>query len=148
MGYYLQAFLGHRAELELIQKEYSVSMIIDLEQNISIIPLTEELYDQINNYSESDSILIFEYFTINMEEKILEIIGKRKLGYVEAEYFGGEGGQQAIIWNEGRRVLELSYDQDRINAVLKEFGVIADEGKDEFATLGFGRERNTRDWIE
>jgi hypothetical protein len=38
--------------------------------------------------------------------------------------------------------------KDNINNVLKYFGVIADEGIDEFQTLGFHNNRSTQKWIE
>jgi hypothetical protein len=70
------------------------------------------------------------------------------LAYIEAEYFGGEGGQSGIIWKDGKRTAEFAYRQEVINNVLRYFGIIANENQDEFDTLGLGRHRNTRDWME
>lgn len=110
--------------------------------------MTEELFDQINKFCTSPSVDKFEYMTENVEQKLLDAISDRKFAYVEAEYFGGEGGQMAIIWDNNRREQLLSYGQGKINEVLKGFGVTAKQGQDEFVTLGFGLRRDTRDWIE
>jgi len=72
----------------------------------------------------------------------------RQIAYGEADYFGEEGGQVGIIWADGRRIIQLKYGQDVINAVLRHFGVVAEKDKDEFDTLGLGRRRNTADWLD
>lgn len=117
-------------------------------QGISLIPMTEDLYDQINDFVISNSVDKFVYLTDNIEAKILQLIGDKKIAYIEAEYFGGQGGQIAIIWKNNKREKVLEYGQDKINEVLKDFGVIAEKGQDEFLTLGFGRRRQTIEWLE
>ena len=110
--------------------------------------MTEHLYDQMNDLIVSNSVDDFEYLTDNIEANVLQKIGDRKIAYVEAEYFGGEGGQIAVIWENNKREKVLDYGQNKINEVLKDFGVIAENGGDEFSTLGFGLHRHTREWLE
>ena len=148
MGYYLSAFIGKPEDLKIIVETYPVSKIVDLAQGLSLVPFTEDLFDQINNFEVSGNIQSFEYLTTNIEDKISKLTNGRQIAYVEADYFGGKGGQVGIIWADGRRTVQLKYGQDIINAVLKHFGVIAEKERDEFDTLGFGRHRNTVDWIE
>jgi hypothetical protein len=148
MGYYLRAFVGKQEDLKAITEAYHEAKIISLAQGISLVPHTEKLYDQINIFESSANIELFEFLTANVEDKILKAIDHKAIAYVEADYFGGEGGQVGIIWTGGKRIAEFKYGQDVINAVLKHFGVLADKGKDEFATLGFGRHRNTADWLD
>jgi hypothetical protein len=146
MGYYLSAFVGKSGDLECIQKTYGDAAIIELGQGLSLIPLTEALFDQINNFVMSGNINSFEYLTFNIEREIFKIIEGKTIAYIEAEYFGGQGGQQGMVWKDGKRSAEFKYRQGVINAILKLFGVTASKNKDEFETLGFGRHRNTRDW--
>lgn len=148
MGYYLQAFICRQPDQNLLTERFDKAVSVDLGQGLALVPMTEELFDQINNFCSSSSVDKFEYMTENVEQKVLDAIGDRKFAYVEAEYFGGEGGQMAIIWNNNRREQLLSLGQDKINEVLKSFGVTAKQGQDEFVTLGFGLRRNTREWIE
>jgi len=148
MGYYLQAFIGRKDALLKIQSSYSQAKLQELGQDLYLIPVTEELFDQINNLTTSENISSFEYLTENVESEILRRVANGTVAYIEAEYFGGKGGQIGTIWKDGARHLHLSYSQTAINKVLSFFGIVADTGKDEFDTLDFGRHRNTRDWID
>jgi hypothetical protein len=148
MGYYLQAFICRQSDTRLLTEKFDKAISVDIGQGLSLIPMTEELFDQISNFTSSSSVDKFEYMTEYVENKILNAIGDRKFAYVEAEYFGGEGGQMAVIWNNNRRQQILPFGKDKINQVLKDFGVTANEGQDEFLTLGFGLRRDTREWIE
>ena len=148
MGYYLRAFICKQADADIFTENFGKANNVVIGQGLSLIPMTEDLYDEINDFVVSVSVDKFEYLTSNIETKVLQSIGKKKFAYVEAEYFGGEGGQIAIIWENNRREKFLEYGQDKINEVLKDFGVIAEKGKDEFLTLGFGLRRHTREWLE
>jgi len=145
--YYLQAFICKTIDADCLIKMFDKAVKVDIEQNLSLIPMTEDLFDQINEFSDTVSIDSFEYLTEHIENKILLVIRERKFSYIEAEYFGGEGGQIAIIWQNNKRQKIFSYGQDRINQVLKSFGVIANKGQDEFDTLGLGRHRTTNQWL-
>lgn len=148
MGYYLQAFICKQADTNIFTDNYDKAKNIEIGQGLSLIPMTEELFDQINNLVVSNSVDKFEYLTDNIETKILQLIDDKKIAYVEAEYFGGQGGQIAIIWNNGKRQSFFEYGQECINRVLKDFGIKTKFSKDEFDTLSLGRHRNTIDWIE
>lgn len=148
MGYNLKAFICREPDQNLLTEKFDWAVSVPLGQELALVPMTEELFDQINNFFTSPAVDKFEYMTENIEQIVLAAIGNRKLAYVEAEYFGGEGGQIAIIWSNNKREQILSFGQNKINEVLKGFGVIAKEGQDEFVTLGFGLRRNTKEWIE
>jgi len=148
MGYYLSAFIGRGENLNRIRDSYNEAIIVELSQGVSLIPLTEELFDEINNFEASGNILSFEYLTPNIERQILKIAQEGVLAYVEADYFGGEGGQTGIMWKDGKRSVEYKYGQGVINAALRSLAVICEDKKDEFDTLGLGRHRHTREWAE
>jgi hypothetical protein len=148
MGYYLEAFICKKADSNLLTDRFEEAIAVELGQGLALIPMTEALFDQINEYSVSDSIDKFTYMDDHVEQKVLDAIGDTKFAYVEAEYFGGTGGQIAVTWNNNKREQILPFGQDQINAVLKSFGVIANKGQDEFQTLGLGRFRHTKDWID
>lgn len=148
MGYYLQAFICNQADTNIFTDNFEKAKKIEIGQRLSLIPMTEELFDEINNFVVSNSVDKFEYLTENIESKILQLIGSKKIAYVEAEYFGGEGGQIAIIWSNHNRQNFFEYGQEGINKVLKDFRIKTKFFKDEFDTLNLGRHRNTIDWIE
>ena len=148
MGYYLQAFICKQSDENIFSDNFDKAKKIEIGQGLSLVPMTEELYDQINKFTISNPIDKFEYLTQNIETKILKLTNGKKIAYVEAEYFGGEGGQIAIIWNNNKRENLFPYGQGCINEVLKEFGVKTNSNFDEFDSVGLGRCRNTIDWIE
>ena len=147
MGYYLEAFICKTADFELLSNAFDKALKVEVGQGLSLIPMTEELFDQINSFSPSNAIDRFQYLTEEVESRILSAIGSKHFSYVEAEYHGGQGGQIGIIWKEGRRQQLLAYGQDRINQVLRYFGIVANVGQDEFSTCGFGLHRHTSEWV-
>ena len=147
MAYVLEAFLGLQKDLQVIADTYNNAQIKALGQSIALIPMTEELYDEINKFTVSEDIDPFTYLTTYMEETILNTISLKTIGYVEAEYFGGIGSQFGILWENGKRYKILNSGYDAINFILEHLGVVAAIGKDEFDTLGFGKRRQTADWL-
>ncbi len=148
MGYHLQAFICKNSDSNLLAEPFDKVKAIELGKDLTLIPMTEELYDQINSLVVSDSVSKFAYLTEHIESQVLKFIGNAKVAYIEADYFGGQGGQMAIIWKNNKREYFVEYGQDCINEVLKIFGIKARLFADEFDTLGLGRHRNTIDWLE
>lgn len=147
MGYYLQTFICRYCDAHLITDYFSCAIKVELEQGLCMLPMTEELFNQINNHSNSGYIDTFECLTEKIESKVLVTAKNIMFAYVEAEYHGGEGGQSGIIWNKGVRQQMFSSGQNVINDVLKHFGTKRTNGLDEFDSLGQGRYRNTVNWI-
>lgn len=69
-----------------------------------------------------------------------------KLIYVEAEFFGGEGGQAAALFDQGQAVGAASTAPDAINAALRWLGVQPGERGDEFEAAGLGANRDMDAW--
>jgi|GEM_PF-1141403 len=148
MGYYLEAFICKIQDASLLADQFNNAVAVELTDELSLIPMTEALFDEVNELSSSPSIENFQFMTEKVEQKVLDAIGYSKFAYVEAEYFGGEGRQMAVTWNNNGRTQLLSFGDGRINAVLKEFGVVAQNGYDEFSIAGLLRHRQTKDWLE
>jgi hypothetical protein len=147
MGYILNAFISRQTDLQLITSKFQNARLINVGKGIFIIPMTEDLYDEINELVISGDVGKLTYMSKNVENRILAIIGDNCIGYIEAEYFGGQGGQTAILWQNGRRFKLFDFGKDVINLLLKHFGVIAELGLDEFDTINLGRHRNIDDWL-
>jgi hypothetical protein len=147
MSYYLQAFICKQIDANSFTGNFNSASKVALGQGLALIPMTNELFQQINLAIVSNPVDRFEYLTENIESEILKIIGNAKFAYVEAEYFGGRGGQIAIIWENKKRVALLQHGKERINQVLKDFGVVTLQGVDEFSTLDFDRHRKTSQWV-
>jgi hypothetical protein len=148
MGYSLQAFICKASDAICLTNKFDSAAATDLGQELSLIPMTEDLFDQINNFQNSPPIDGFIYLTENVEKEILLAIGNKLFTYIEADYYGGHGGQIAMIWQNKKRQNTPTSSQESINQALRYFGVKADAGKDEFLTIGLEQRRHTNDWID
>jgi hypothetical protein len=70
------------------------------------------------------------------------------LVYVETEYFGGDGGQGAIVAHRGDIFFGPAEGDGSINAALRLLEAKKDGAHDEFDAVGLGRFRSNEDWIE
>lgn len=148
MTYILQAFITKKYNHKNLTDFYKNATAVDIGHELSLIPFTTELFDEINKLTESKPIGKFDYLTENIEVELLKQIGDIKFAYIEADYFGGEGGQIAVIWEEQKRIYLSEWGDWEINKVLKDFGIIAKDGKDEFDTVGLGQNRRTNEWLK
>jgi hypothetical protein len=74
-----------------------------------------------------------------------EISKVAPIAYVEAEFFGGSGGQAAAAWTAQQIVWGPLVEEHAINEALQRIGVHRATG-DEFDTLGLSRFRFTDQW--
>ena len=148
MGYTLKAYLGKEENLIPILEKYSESKKVNLNGEISMIPMTDELFDEINEMKSSSGISTFEFLTENIENKTIQIIENREVAYVESDFFGGQGGHIGIIWRNGKRDFLTESDKSSMNKILKILGVNRTLLKDEFENVGLDKNRHTEDWIE
>jgi hypothetical protein len=144
MGYYLQAIIGKQQTLTQHVSAFQHARIVPLAQDIAIIPITDDLYDEM---AEGEDIEPFEKLSPGVEEWAQRISALATVAYVEAEFFGGTGGQIAVAWSGGSRVLGPLHSPNAINETLRLFGVQVGEAHDEFDAVGLGRHRDTSDWI-
>ena len=145
MGYYIRAFIGRTGILEPIAGACRKARIVTLEQGLTIVPMIDELYDEINKTEPWPGIEPFTYLTTYTEQRVLQWMPSGLFGYIEAEYHGGQGAQAAILWQDGKR-LQVFNPKHAINTALQHAGFTADAGKDEFDAVGLGRHRYTEDW--
>jgi hypothetical protein len=143
MSYVLHALIGKSETLKANDSPFQSARIVALEQNIAIIPLTDELCEEIGASSEIEK---FYKLSPEIEEWAQQISTAGFVAYIKAEFFGGDGGQSAIAWNAGSRVLEPIHEQNAINRVLKLLGVDRKNAHDEFGAVGLGKHRDTHDW--
>ena len=148
MGYTLKAYIGKRENLTPISESYHEAAIVDLNNAISMIPITDELFDEINEMRVSDGIDKFSFLNENLERKTIDLIGNREVAYVESEFFGGQGGHIGLVWKNGKRNFVGKFGKNAMNEILKRLGVNRKLSKDEFETIGLDRNRHTEDWVK
>jgi hypothetical protein len=149
VAYFLEALVFRAAELEGAELPGSVARIVSLSPQISLIPLTDELLEAARVRGDNSSRVEGAVSPLPIK---LESWARREsqhgcVSYIAAEYFGGSGGQFAIVWSGGEIVLGPLREPDAINQALRLLGVTAIDGQDEFDTIGLGRHRHTHEWV-
>lgn len=144
MAYTLQAIIGEAALLQA--NSPSTVIVIALPQGKAMIPLTDRLFDQ----DEFPFLPLTDGGESSLPESVFEFassfVGRGKFVYVEAEFFGGDGTQASVTWDEKGIAALPIVDQHAINMALRFLGVQIGDHLDEFDALGLGRYRNTNDW--
>jgi hypothetical protein len=124
--------------------------VVALRQGLSLLPLTDALFDEIQTAAPNagESLPRFEKLSTAVESWVRGLSSRGLAAYVEAEYFGGAGGQSAVAWRQGDVILEPVHSQDAINCALRLLGVDAGGEHDEFDAVGLGLRRSTDDWMK
>ncbi|MCW7471708.1 hypothetical protein [Leptospira kanakyensis] len=125
----------------------NTTKIVPLIDGYSLIPLTEDVLKSLNE-DEEEIILIKEYsnLTVKLYSILMQFSQIDKIGYIEAEYFGGSGSQSAILFSDGKPIFESIHKQNSINILLKKIGVKKKLFKDRFDYIGLNKFRSTEDW--
>lgn len=141
MAFTLQAFIGDLADVRSIAP--AGVPVIALPQSKGLLPLTEKVRDE-----HEISFLPLTNEGVDEVPEAIEALASRakKIAYVEAEFFGGDGAQAAAIWEEGKLVFGPVIADDAINQALRQLRVSKQEAFDEFEALNLGRHRDTDDW--
>jgi hypothetical protein len=69
-------------------------------------------------------------------------------GYLEAEFFGGIGGQTSAGWHNQELIFEVMQTHDAINQALRWLGVLRNNQQDEFDMIELGQHRATESWAQ
>jgi hypothetical protein len=147
MAYSFVGFIGPLEPIQAVCTRFIFARSVSVGQEIFIIPLTEELQEQIND-RERTVVEGFEFLTDAIESVAISASVLGPIGYAEVTYWAGEGSEAGIIWQERARVRTIRYGKAVINNILRYLGCIATEGSDEFSTMGFGYRRFTDDWLQ
>jgi len=144
VGYYLQAIVGRRELLARHLCDYAGARLVDLEQGLALIPMTDELFDEIGSGVKKADI--FKY-SEGVAKWLVQISSEGPVAYIEAEYFGGAGGQNAAFFQNHKETLFADNGSGNINAVLRLLGAEVGVEHDEFEAVGLPRHRDMDDWI-
>ncbi|MGW2863616.1 hypothetical protein [Streptomyces sp. NPDC001205] len=155
MGYAVQAVIARDEVLRVAPQEAPEVQAVPLGQGLSLVPMTDELFDEVTDGSDSRA-LGFWRLPGGFDTLLARWSTAGPIAYVEAEYFGGVGEQRAAVWADGALVLGpldeptkkwLFRTVSPISQALQRLGVRRSLGEDEFEALGLDRHRSTEDWI-
>ena len=145
MAHFIQAIIGYNNHLENIARRLNNAVVVKLYEEISLIPITHELKNELNKIQDptlSSYANSFEFASKSLMDLLINESTNGMIGYIETNYFGGTGSQSSILFTK-REVYgpftteSLQMDEARpINLVLKILGVMKEESTDEFSKVG------------
>jgi hypothetical protein len=156
MGYYLQAVVATHPLLSKLVGVTDEAHIVPLGQHLSLLPLTDALFDAIT-ITDAPRLSGFWKMPAGFDRELAACSTDGPVAYVEAEYFGGTGSQNAQVWDGGHVVLGPLHlpekqatppDGSPISQALRRLGVDKGNHHDEFDAVGLNRHRDTDDWLD
>ncbi|MCZ1009547.1 hypothetical protein [Streptomyces lydicus] len=162
MSYELHAVIAGGEMLRGASRGMAATRPASIGQGLALIPMTDALSDSFAAAAAADDdadgvgIPGFWRLTEGCGKTLADWSAAGPVAYVEAEYFGGVGEQQAAVWDGGALVLGPLHAQEGrafppagspISQALRRLGVVAGAGEDEFSAVGLDRHRDGRAWI-
>ena len=148
MAHSVTGFVTKTNAVHQIISKYPELQAVSLEQGFSLFPITVELLNRIH-ISHSGFIENLSKFPSELTDFLAEISITSPLLYFETEYFGGDGRQLVIVFEDGKIILGPVQDSfGPINDGLRLLGVQIKSEIDEFDALGLGKHRFSKDWLK
>ncbi|RST52508.1 hypothetical protein [Variovorax sp. DXTD-1] len=152
----VKALVASASILVDVTSRFSSVVLCPLVQGFVLLPLTDSVVRDIAAARTSTEV---EHPKVDdmapgVAGLAKELSRAGPVAYISTEFFGGAGGQEAVVWDGGRVALLLSDGTDGgiawpnspVSRALRTIGVSAEDGKDEFDTLGLGTHRSTNAW--
>jgi hypothetical protein len=152
MGHSIKAIIGKKTETNIdVIKKYELAAAFEKEFTIIILE-DDSIYhwsEKLNYETDSESDDLD--FASPIVFKIANDLGFKKYALIKTDYFGGGGGQIASLYENTTCIIK----ENTINNVLKELGVVAIAGNDEFDEINLREYRSaeyyywdTNNWAE
>ena len=156
--YTLEAILARYPTIDGALEAFPSARLIRLPQGIGMIPMIGALLQSLEIRYQGGSKVTkpewqqfsqsvhpdFERLLVGVEAFARELSRRGPVAYIEATFIGGNGGHETMMWENGERAGDAGKS---INDILRRLGVLSESGHDEFATLGLGRHRSTKQWL-
>ena len=152
------ALIAKSDKLTAATRRFETVVVCPLVQSFSLLPITEDFAKELSvNASQTKAPLTkpIKELSNGLHALAIEISHDCPVAYISTFYFGGQGGQNALVWDKGSLRCSPTtqrYDQvwpnSPISQALRAIGVLAEEGMDEFDTVGLGNHRETNRWAE
>jgi hypothetical protein len=152
----VEALIAKSDKLTAGAHRFKSEIVCPLVQGFSLLPITEALARELTaNQLETKVTLTkpIQELSDGLHVLAIEISQASPVAYITTFYLGGQGGQDALVWDRGSLRFSPTtqgYDQgwpnSPISQALRMIGVVAEKGNDEFDTVGLGKHRETDRW--
>ena len=151
MGHCIHAIIAPHSVADSISRAWPELPRLDRDRGFVIFPVSADLIDAriapdiTPTVTGDDFMLLTNGFRSSLQN--LSIGGL--LAYVETEYFGGVGGQGALVCRDGIEIMPPTWRQSgTINEALKLIGLERGSSVDEFVAVGLGLVRDNDEILE
>lgn len=145
----LRGLIGKPDALATLAKDWGGPPVVALKAGFALIPLTDDWMDRLfapfpADYDDES----FAYLHDGMVDKLRLASKEMSFAFVETNYFGGHGGQGAVVFDNGRVIYGPEWGTyGQINRALQILGVPErTDDLDAFDQVGLGAHRSTTDW--
>lgn len=159
MSYDIAGFISRQGNFDIFKAKSPV--------HISVVPLRQNFDLMLNNVNLEHSLAIaprdritasqdFRYLDKRMADFAERLSNDNVVAYIEAQYFGGNGAQSAIVWQDGMMIFahpdngvvaRVPGRIGPINSALRLLDASADGARDEFEAVGLSACRHNMDWL-
>lgn len=157
--HWIQALIGSSGAMVEANRRQPSSVVCPLPQGLALMPLTDRLLADLYEQVSGAEAAVLPH-SGEIPEGVVELASSLSHGgpiaYVATYIYGGTGGQDALIWIDGKVVLNIGDDEDNmskwpdspISRALRHIGVSSETEQDEFDALGLGLYRSTEAWAD
>lgn len=138
-----------RGEISAFQN----AVVCPLGQGFALVPITVALARELKPAAPEIHASIMPDMAPGLISLALRMSVRGPVAFISTEYFGGQGGQDAVAWSSGDVIFspesegyDDAWPNSAISQALRAIGVVAAQGQDEFDTLGLGRHRESHLW--
>ncbi|MFO0821506.1 MAG: hypothetical protein U1A77_26415 [Pirellulales bacterium] len=151
MGHCIHAIIAPRRTADAIAIAWPALPRLDNDNGFSTFPVDVELIDARIAPDATPTITVdgFMLLTGGFLSLLQELSHDGQLAYIETEYFGGKGGQGALVFRDGIEMMPPTWrEADTINDALRLIEISRSSFADEFMAGGLGLVRSNDDIIE
>lgn len=147
----IHAIIGRFNDLDARGELVFPSSLIALPHGMGLIPVHDDFYRAKCAGNDAPTVIdTFEFLTAEFLAWLTLASKETRLCYCETDYFGGAGGQGAVVFDNGACIFGPEFRQDGpINHALSVMGIeSSDNSGDGFQMLDLGKYRSSEQWLE
>jgi hypothetical protein len=151
MAHCIHVIVASRSTAEAIFRAWPELPRLDRGDGFVLFPVSAELIDAriAPETTPTDTGDSFMLLTPGFRSQLRSLSRDGLLAYVETEYFGGVGGQGALVCRNGEEIMPPTWDDSGIiNAALRLLDVPRGLLTDRFAAVGFAQVRSNDDILD
>jgi len=153
----VEALIAEQGALVRSVSRLQSAVTCPLPQGLALLPITDALAKELADTHPQVTVPRIKpaghALSDALHDLAVEISLITPVAFINTYYFGGQGGQDAVVWEKGSvQLSRATMGDDRIwpnspiSQALRMMGVVAAPGLDEFDTVGLGLHRRADRW--